>query len=148
MILMGHAACNAFKKLHALADVLSFLIAANTQRVARSITGRPYFSWSQTQQYSMCPRAFAFKSRSVADWLAGHGSRQRLWISITGNSSAPAGGRSGQPRYSAAFWRMTVFRFYARPHARATVSLPYAQVIAAVEVLSRALRALHRRVSA
>jgi len=50
-------------------------------------------------------------------------------------------------RNSAAFRRVTSFRFYARLHGRATVSLSQAQVIAAVEVLSLALRALHGRVS-
>lgn len=29
--------------------------------LARSITGREYFSWSQAQSYLMCPRAFAFR---------------------------------------------------------------------------------------
>ncbi len=28
---------------------------------ARSITGRPYLSWTQVSQYQLCPRAFAFK---------------------------------------------------------------------------------------
>ncbi len=42
-------------------------------------------------------------------------------------------------RNFAAFWRMTVVCFYARRHGRATVSLSQAQVIAALEVLSRAL---------
>jgi putative RecB family exonuclease len=29
--------------------------------LARSITGRPYLSWTQVTQYQLCPRAFAFK---------------------------------------------------------------------------------------
>lgn len=29
--------------------------------LARSITGRDYFSWSQAQSYLMCPRAFCFR---------------------------------------------------------------------------------------
>jgi len=36
-------------------------IPGSPAAVAQSITGRPYLSWSQTQQYSMCPRAFAYK---------------------------------------------------------------------------------------
>ena len=50
-----------------------------------------------------------------------------------------AHGRGKCARNSATLWRMTSFRFYARPHGRATVSLSQAKVIAAVEVLSRAL---------
>ena len=34
---------------------------ATPAMIAQSITGRPYLSWSQTQQYQMCPRAFEFK---------------------------------------------------------------------------------------
>jgi len=36
-------------------------IPGSPAAVAQSITGRPYLSWSQVQQYSMCPRAFAYK---------------------------------------------------------------------------------------
>ena len=34
---------------------------ATPAMIAQSITGRPYLSWSQTQQYQMYPRAFEFK---------------------------------------------------------------------------------------
>ena len=43
-------------------ESLTGLPAAGTPAaIAQSITGRPYISWSQVQQYQMCPRAFEFK---------------------------------------------------------------------------------------
>ena len=35
--------------------------AGSPAAIAQSITGRSYISWSQVQQYQMCPRAFEFK---------------------------------------------------------------------------------------
>ena len=43
-------------------ESLTGLPAAGTPAaIAQSITGRPYISWSQVQQYQMCLRAFEFK---------------------------------------------------------------------------------------